>query len=202
MAKKITLFSYAKKQDEEKRSADSEILAFLRNVTPGNVLMLSTGEEAATALQMGFSVTVFDDDLSLIQEQKKANPRIEYEYGSRVSFMKRAQSSEYQYIIDNCYCNRLRRRELSRFYKDLAKIMATRGQLFTRAFSTDDPYCKEHSPLRHWTMLKDRYINYFTRSQLTRRIEKAGFRIDSYSVEKAQGIFHVIRARLAFMKLQ
>jgi hypothetical protein len=202
MPKKITLFSYSKSTSEAKKGSDNEAIAFLKTIKPCNLLVLSAGEESIYAIDNGFTVTVFDDDLEALQGLKLLSDQITYEYGAFFTFAKRMKKNEFACVIDNCFTNRLRRNKIRSFYKEIAKMLATNGMLFTRVLSVDDPYCKEHCPERHWTYIKDKYLNYFNEKQVQYQLHSAGFEDDKYSVEKTESdVYHLVRSRLKIMKL-
>jgi hypothetical protein len=200
VARKITLRSYVKA--EASSPLNEHILMFIGTCGRGRLLFMPAGIEAVHASERGLDVTVFDDDLVAIQSQKDHYPNLRYEYGSFNSFAKRSGKDQFAVVIDNGFSSRIRRSDAMAFYREIAKMLATGGTLLTRVLSTDDPYCALHCPERKWTMVKEQYMNYFTKEHLITLLKKAGFKDSSYALGKTDsGTYHVIVSTLKLRKL-
>jgi hypothetical protein len=195
MAKKLTLYSFQEKPENQAKATDKNITGFLK-ILRGKLLIVGAGQEAHDI--KGFDMTVIDPDLARVQECRKANPNAVCEYADFPSFARRCQKNTFDVILDNTYSNTLHRSALHSFYHDASKLLKFNGTLLTKAYSIGDTYCTEHCPLRHWTYVGDKYLNFFSKKAITKAIERHGFVVESYVAEPG---FHVVNSRLKIMKL-
>lgn len=193
-----TLESYSKKK--KVLLEDKEIMRFLDSVPTGRLLIINAGS-GSYAAKKGFDVTVVEEDLALIKEARKKNPKVKYEYSNLFQFAKRTRKDSFDAIIDNSYSQALRRSELHRLYKQLGKMLRFDGKLFSKVLSVDDEYCKKHCPKRHWTMVEGQYMNFFEKKLILKFHRKYGFSVDKYLVATDERTSHVVYSTLRSMKL-
>jgi len=202
MAKKITLFSYSKKKKQKSDEVDKKVIRFLKAQSEkGRLLIISDAPEAKDAQKLGFEVTVVDSDLNTVKEGRQKNKKINYEYSDFLSFARRIRKDEFDIVYDNAFSNSLLRNQNSNFYKDVSKILKFNGTLITKLLTTNDPYCKEHCPIRNWTYIGDYHINYFTKNQILKLLKLHGFNVNKYSVIKNKNTYHLLNSTLKTMKL-
>jgi len=203
MPKKLTLFSFSKKKPERVFDPDKWMIRFLKQLKHGRVLMIGYGPEAIYASKKGFNVTVVDDDLRRIKKARQKHTGIRFEYSSFFNFSRRIRKDEFDIVLDNKYSHRLRRSQLSRFYKEIARMLRFNGRLFTKTYSTQDSYCREHCPKRHWTMINEHYMNFFDKRLILVSLRKSGLYVNTYNLRNYpdKHTYHVVTSTLKTMKL-
>jgi hypothetical protein len=202
MTKKKSLFSYSKKFKKKDNKPDEIIIKHLKAESKkGKILFITNSSETVIAEQLGFDVTVIDNDLNVIKEGKKNNSNINYQYSEFFNFSKRIKKDEFNLILDNSFSNLLLRSKLPKYYKEIGRILKYNGNMISKILSTDDPYCQKHCPKRHWTTIGDYHLNYFDKKQIYKILRKFGFSINKYEIIKNKNTYHLLNSTMKAMKL-
>jgi hypothetical protein len=202
MPKKKSLLSYSKKFEKKDNNPNEKIINLLKAESKkGKLLFISNAPEAKEAQQLGFEVTVVDNDLEIIKESKINNPEINYQYTEFFNFSKRIKKDQFDTIFDNSYSNLLLRSNQSKFYKEIGRILKFNGNIISKILSTDDKYCQKHCPKRHWTVIGDYHINYFDKKQIYKILRRYGFIINKYDILKNKNTCHLLNSTMKAMKL-
>jgi len=197
----VTLQSYSSKQQKDLDYTDRHVVGILEKQKPGTVLVIQAGGRIQAK---GFSTTVVDNDLGIIQRARKLYPQVHYEYSGFPAFARRMPKNAFDCIVDNGYSMKLRRQELARFYKEASKLLKYGGVLVTKAPSVADPYCKQHCPKRRWTTIGKSYVNFFAKDDLIKVLDRNGFVPKGYEravYETEPGTYHLVSSVQKAMKL-
>ena len=197
MPKRVTLLSFERKDGDDKRP-DPYIRDFLSKIDSGTVLMIGMSHELEIKDKKSVDLTVVDDDYKKIQEGRRDQPGINFRYTSFADFSRGTEKESFDFIVDNCASNSIRRESLRSFYQSVARLLKTNSILYSKVISTKSAYCKKHCPKRKWTNQGGIYVNFFDKTPLLRRLRLSGFNIESY---KDAGEFHIIRSRFGMQKL-
>jgi cyclopropane fatty-acyl-phospholipid synthase-like methyltransferase len=187
------LLKYAKKEERQK---DPTVAEFVSYTKPGKLLMIGSGiaEDAENASAAGFRVTAVDADYT--GGSRNIDFRTDF-----FTFAKGSEKDAFDIVIDNGFCQTLKKSRLNRFFRTLSKLLRHNGVLFTKAFSDQDSYAREHCPKRKWTMIRQRYNYFFSSEELRGLMRKHGFEVISHTQVMGEHRCHAVEAKFKMTKL-